>query len=179
MKKVIILLCCCALITTTVSAETVKLATWEYPPYTSRELDGYGFVTEIISAALQEMGMEPEYQFFPWKMIEKLLQQGKIWAVFPYAYTDARTQAFLFSDTITEGAMVFFYYGHGYSIDVDYKTLRDLKDYTFAVVKGSAYIQAFDEAGIQKRVNTLDEVSALKTLVSGEAFFLVLDEIVG
>jgi polar amino acid transport system substrate-binding protein len=168
---------CITLTTMAVRAvEPVKLVTWDWPPYTSRNLDGYGFVTEIISLILEEIEEEPEYEFFPWKMAETLLKQGKAWAAFPYAYTNARAKKFLFSDVIIQNAIVFFYLKQ--EERHDYDGLEALEPFTLGGVKGSSYEKELEDAGLNVTY-TLDEVSALKLLVDGEVDFVIMDLIVG
>ncbi|WP_104399872.1 hypothetical protein [Vibrio penaeicida] len=80
--------------------ERLPLATGEWSPYTSAELEGYGIVTEITTAVVIEMGMTPDYKFVPWKRAEHMTQYGKVFAAFPYAITSERKSKFSFTDRV-------------------------------------------------------------------------------
>lgn len=176
MKKFCTLLVIFVLSSTHVWAEKVQLATGEWPPYTSKNLEGYGFITEIISEVFIEMGREPEYEFHQWKRCYSLVKRGKVWAGFPYSYTEERAKEVLFSDTVGESTTKFFYYKK--EKDYPYQTLEDLQSYKIAGVKGYFYEEDFARAGLNVSY-TSDEISALKRLVAGRVELMPLNELVG
>ena len=45
--------------------ETIRLATEEYPPYTSKHLANYGLASHIVTDAFALEGVQTEYSFFP------------------------------------------------------------------------------------------------------------------
>lgn len=158
-----------------VYAETVKLATGEWTPYSSESMDGYGFITEIVSEVLRDMGVTPEYDFQKWKRCYALVKRGKVWAAFPYSFTEKRGKEVLFSDVIGESTTKFFYYK---KTPVKYHTLADLKPYKIGGVKGYFYDEAFKKAGLNVSY-TSDEISALKKLKAGRVDLMPLNELVG
>ncbi len=177
MKKVSLFLVSIILLSSTsIWAEKVQLVTGEWEPYTSEHLEGYGFITEIISEVFKEIDMEPEYMFHPWQRCYSLVKRGKVWAAFPYSYTEKRAQEVLFSDTVGESTSKFFYYktDHG----VQYETLEDLKPYKIGGVKGYFYEEEFEQADLNVTY-TSDEISALKKLAAGRVDFMPLNELVG
>lgn len=176
MKKLLVLFFIIFLSSTTVWAEKVPLVTGEWSPYTSENLEGYGFITEIISEVIKEMDMEPEYKFYQWKRCYSLVKRGKVWAAFPYSYTEERAQEVLFSDTVGESTTKFFYYKK--TKDYTFETLEDLKPYKIAGVKGYFYEEDFNQAGLSVSY-TSDETSALKRLVAGRVELMPLNELVG
>ncbi len=177
MKKLFIVFVCCIVFNSpSAGAETLKLATGEWAPYTSEEMEGHGFITEIITQVFQEMGMEADYQFAPWQRCYSLVLRGKVWAAFPYSYTEERAKEVFFSDTIGESTTKFFYYktDHG----AQYETLEDLKPYKIGGVKGYFYEEEFEEAGLDVSY-TSNETSSLKKLRAGRIDFMPLNELVG
>lgn len=46
-------------------AEKVILATGEWVPYTSANMDNHGEFTKLVHIVLKAMGVEPEYRFYP------------------------------------------------------------------------------------------------------------------
>ena len=161
---------------TRVWAETLTLATGEWTPYSSETLEGYGFITEIITEVLTEMNMTPEYAFHPWTRCYSLVKRGKVWAAFPYSYTEERAEEVLFSETIGESTTKFFYYNKGQSYP--YERLEDLRPYKLAGVKGYFYEQDFQHAGLDVSY-TSDELSALKRLAAGRVDLMPMNELVG
>jgi polar amino acid transport system substrate-binding protein len=157
-------------------SDTVPLVTGEWAPYTSETLEGQGFITEIISEVLLDMGVEPSYEFHQWKRCYSLVVRGQVWAAFPYAYTEERAQEVLFSETVGESTTKFFYYQTPKT--ETYETLEELKPYKIAGVKGYFYEEEFIRVGLDVSY-TSDETSALKRLAAGRVDLLPLNELVG
>lgn len=93
-------------------AEDVRVvfATGEWPPYTSESLPNYGAATALVSAISKAGGIEPVYQFYPWKRAELKVAQGDVFAAFPYAISQERKAAYDFSEVLFYGVNVFVYY---------------------------------------------------------------------
>lgn len=176
MRPFAILLLLIAITTPITWAESLPLVTGEWAPYTSEALDGYGFITEIVTEVFKEMSIEPVYTFQTWKRCYSLVVRGDVWAAFPYSYTEERAEEVLFSDTIGESTTKFFYYGQ--DTPYQYSTLDDLKPYKIAGVKGYFYEEAFTQAGLDVSY-TADETSALKRLAAGRVDLMPLNELVG
>ncbi len=158
-------------------AKTIKLATGEYPPYASAEMPGYGCVTEIVSATLKEMGVTPDYIFYPWKRCERTVELGKIWATFPYSVTEKRTRDFLFSDVLLVTSTNFFFYKKR-TPKFKWDTLADLKPYTIGGVLGYYYKAEFEKAKLIVDYAP-SETMTLKKLIHDRVALAPLDEAVG
>jgi polar amino acid transport system substrate-binding protein len=165
-------------ITAFAGEEKLPLATGEWPPYTSQNLVGYGFITEIVSAVVHEMGMKPEYRFYPWKRAEVLTGSGKFFGAFPYAVTEERQKEFDFSEIILENRSVFFYYKPHMEQPPKWKTLEDLRPYRIGGVYGYSYVPAFTKAGLNVKYVTKDEHN-VKKLRSGRLDLFAMDTAVG
>jgi len=87
--------------------EKLPLATGEWKPFTSAEMEGYGFFTKIITTAFKEAGIDIQYDFYPWKRCEAYIQTGKSFAAFPYSITVKRKTFAYFSDPVSEATTVF------------------------------------------------------------------------
>jgi len=141
------------------------------------ELEGKGFLTEIITAVLEEMGNQPEYQFVPWKRCESMLQRGQAWAAFPYVYTEERAKKFDFSTPISKSMSQFVYYG-GKMKGVTWDQFEDLKSYKIGGVQGNFYIELFKKHGISLDLTTKEQY-AIKKLIKGKIDLLPMNVIVG
>lgn len=157
-------------------AETLTLATGEWTPYSSETLEGYGFITEIISETLSQMGVTPQYEFYPWARCYSLVKRGKVWAAFPYSFTEERAEEVLYSERIGESTTKFFYYDK--ERPYPYETLKDLRSYKIAGVKGYFYEQDFRNNKLDVSY-TSDELSALKRLAAGRVDLMPMNELVG
>lgn len=183
MKKIsiIILLCMSLIFPGAVQGKTLKLATGEWAPFTSEKIDGYGFITEIVTLVLKEMKISPKYEFYKWNRCYSMVKRGDVWAAFPYSYTEERAKEVLYSHTVGTSRTVFFRHkGSDSRIKpgIKYEKLEDLKPYKIGGVKGYFYEKAFKKAGLNVSY-TSDEISALKRLEAGRIDLLPLNELVG
>jgi polar amino acid transport system substrate-binding protein len=158
--------------------EELPLATGEWPPYTSKELNGYGFISQIITETVQEMGMVPKYTFYPWKRVEKMTQAGMYFGAFPYAVTKERLESFDFSDLIFENKTILFYNKTNLKQKPEWKTLTDLKPFLIGGVNGYSYIPDFKTAGLKAEYVTVDEQN-IKKLYHKRIDLAVIDLLVG
>lgn len=160
-------------------ARHISLATGEWIPYTSASMEGYGEFTEAITIVFKEMGMEPDYRFYPWRRCFDAVLKGRVWAAFPYSFTDKRAKKVWFSEPISCSKTVFFYYDGGNSPKSYYfKSLEDLKSYKIGGVIGYFYEEAFKKAGLNvDYVNK--EINAIEKLKIGRIDLMPVNERVG
>ena len=160
-------------------ADTIRLATGEWKPYTSESLENFGFFTEIVSEIFKEMGVEAEYSFYPWKRCFDSTEKGKVWAAFPYAYTEERAKKVLYSDEIAYSTSRFFYYiKDAKAKDFKYETLQDLKQYKVGGILGYFYEEDLKKAGLDVDY-VASERSAIEKLVLGRIELWPSNELVG
>jgi len=175
---IIILVCMMYNVSALAEQKELLLATGEWPPYTSKQLDGYGFITQIITEIVQEMGMEPKYTFYPWKRAEKMTQEGFYFGAFPYAVTQERLKVFDFSNLIYENKTILFYNKTHLKQKPSWKILTDLKPFLIGGVNGYSYIPDFEKAGLKTEYVTLDEQN-IKKLYHKRIDLAVIDLLVG
>jgi polar amino acid transport system substrate-binding protein len=136
-------------------------------------MEGYGLVTEIVSAVFKEMGKEPVYDFLPWKRCEESVKNGEHWGTFPYAITDERKEHFLFTDPISETRSYLFALKQ-----ISLSELADLKSFNVGGVRGNFYETMFSEAGIKLDLSN-DEETAFKKLFTDRVDMVVAADAVG
>ncbi len=180
--KIIVMVLCIGMTgmgaTLTCAQEELPLATGEWPPYTSENLEGYGFFTELMTAIVHKMGMKPTYHFYPWKRAEEVTRHGKVFGAFPYAVTKERKQHFDFSDLIMKNRTLFFYHKKHLKKKIEINTLEDLKPYRTGGVLGYNYVPVFAEAGLNVDYVVADEQN-VKKLYLNRIDIAVLDTILG
>ena len=164
----------------TLSAEKVILATGEWEPLTSENLPGYGCFTELVSAAFQEVGLSPEYRFFPWVRAEAELESGRVFGIFPYTTTAERKAKYDYSDTIMYSTYKFFYYLPAGKIkpNLTWEKLSELKSYVLGGNPGYWYDKVFRDNGLQVDYVYTEEQN-LSKLVAGRVDLVPQEEIVG
>lgn len=133
------------------NTDKVILVIGEWEPFTSENLEGYGFFTEIVTAAFEQAGVPIEYRFYPWKRCEEMVHNGEAWGTFPYAYTEERTAIYNYSDKVFPDSTVMFYRKDNSKIDlnaIDVARLETLKPYTIGGITGYSYEKPFNDAGL-------------------------------
>ena len=159
--------------------QNIKMATGEWIPFTSAGLDNYGEFTERVNIVFKEMGMEPEYIFYPWRRCFDSVVKGRVWAAFPYSYTKDRAKKVWYSDTLSCSRTVFFYYNRkNSSCKYKFNSLEDLKAYKIGGITGYFYEEIFENAGLEiDYVNKEDY--ALEKLKMGRIDLVPFNELVG
>ena len=163
------------LISSNVFAQDVVIATGEYPPYTSENLDDNGFSAEIVRSAFAEEGISVKYEFMPWKRCEASVENGDYYGAIPYLKTEERLKAFSYSDPFYISRSSFFFMKDSFS-EVEYSKLEDLKKYAIAGTAGYYYEKMFTDAGLNIEYSD-DAKSSLKKLHAGRVDLFPEDDL--
>ncbi len=120
------------------AADSVRFAIGEWAPYTTQGQSSHGMAAEIVTAASQAAGLQPEYQFFPWKRAEARVLDGTFFATFPYQETPERTGSFLFSEVICSSSNALLLHRGNPRMDpFSYAKPEDLKGLRVGTLAGS------------------------------------------
>lgn len=161
---------------TTQARDTVVMTTGEWAPFSSESLDGLGFFTEIVTAVFDEMGMTPQYEFYPWQRAEQAVADGAAWAAFPYSYNEERALTFTFSDPVASSTTLLFYY-KPHMESVEWEELEDLQPYRVGGVLGYFYESMLNEAGLTTDYASSEEL-AIKKLQAERVDLLPMNNLV-
>ena len=123
------------------SADTIKLVTGEFLPYSGKKLSNGGMTTEIIVKAFKEIGKETDITFRPWKRGFIATKDHKYFGTFPYIKDEERKNNFLFSDPIYAAKSYFFGLSDS---DIKYEKDEDLRGLTLCLPLG------YSKKGIKK-----------------------------
>jgi polar amino acid transport system substrate-binding protein len=155
----------------------VVLVTDEYPPYVLGKGERPGLLTEIVSAAFAEAGLETRVLYRPWRRCALMVREGDAFGAYPYARTEERAGYAWFSESIWTCRNVFFYL-QGRMGAFDYTSLEALRGYTIAGTSGHYYEEIFRQKGL-----TVDyapgEASGVRRLWELRAALFAEDELVG
>ncbi|AWL13087.1 hypothetical protein HMF8227_02635 [Saliniradius amylolyticus] len=163
------------LLTSTVLAETVKLTSLEWPPYSGADLPEQGASIAVAKAAFNAMGHELQVDFFPWTRAVKLAEkQGSGYmGYFPEYYYESDT--FSFSDPIGKGPLGLV---EAKGNPITWSKINDLTKYTVGVVQDYVNTEELDKriaAGdIDAQAVTSDDKN-LRKLVAGRIDTAVID----
>lgn len=157
--------------------ESVVLVTDEYMPYVNTTKEDRGVLTEIVVAAFDEVGVDVEIRFRPWRRCSLLVETGQVFGAYPYARTERRSRFAFFTDEIWQFRNVFFYH-RGRFPGYDFTSLDAMKGVRIAGTSGNYYEEVFEEAGL-----TVDyapgEASGLRKVWEMRADLFAEAELVG
>ncbi len=167
-----------ALVLTATSAvaegRKLDIAATEYPPFYGEEMEGQGFMSEIILEAFDRAGYQADVKFMPWKRALETTKKGKHDGLYTVWYRPEREEWFVYSDALPANELVFF---KRKGDDISFSGYEDLKPYTIAVVRGYAAPPGFEEAGLTTAEGKDDEEN-LRKLRKGRVDLALIDRIV-
>jgi polar amino acid transport system substrate-binding protein len=160
LKYQMILFACLLVSSNVYALETVTIATGEYPPFASKKLKHYGFMSQLVKEAFAKSGYEVNYKFVPWKRALESTKILKYDATSFWFITEDKQKIFHYSDPIFEEKTVFF---HLKTTQLpEWKTLADLSKFRFGATRGYSYTKEFWEAG-KNGLLKIEEASSDKT----------------
>lgn len=157
----------------------LELATSEYPPYTSTEMEYNGYINHIINQAFLETGVVIEYSSLQWDDAIEAARKGDYDAVSYGNYVRAREDEFWHSKPITAENLILYVRKDGQL--KEWQTLEDLKQYKMGVTKGYLYtdeIAEYIEQGKNVQVFESDEAN-FNALLEGKIDVFPVDELTG
>ncbi|MBV8659364.1 MAG: transporter substrate-binding domain-containing protein [Burkholderiales bacterium] len=123
-------------------AETVTIATGEWPPYSGAALPHNGTVMDELSRAFAAAGVEVRFEFMSWNRALELTRAGKYLATPMWLQTADRARDFVLAGPIVRTTVVLF---HRKDHPVEWQTLGDLAAIKTGVSLGYSYGPAFDK----------------------------------
>lgn len=157
---------------------TVYLATLEWAPYISPELDGNGYVYKLVKESYETMGMKVDIQYYPFARILKLVESGEIDGYFPEYYNEDYLKEYEFSSPYPGGDVGLFKRADDdlkVSISSGMKDFQSLSKYRLGVVRGYVNTKDFDQATYLSKEETNDDVSNLKKLYYKRVQMIFID----
>jgi polar amino acid transport system substrate-binding protein len=156
-------------------AETLRIATLDWEPYTGSSLKNGGFCTEIITEAFKRSGHTVKIDFLPWDKAVEETARGTYDAAFPEYYFKDKTKDFAYSNFFLNSLLGF---SKRKGSPITYKTLKDLTPYKIGVVKGYVNTEEFDKAVYLKKIESDSDLKNLNKLMKGEVDLIAIDKLV-
>lgn len=158
------------------AAQTITLATLEWPPYVGEKLAQQGGSAAVVRAAFQAVGVEVKFKFVPWTRAVQLGTFSKDYAgYFPAYFGEERSRTALISESMGSSPLGLARLS---SSRQPWSTLDDLGPYKIGVVEGYVNTAEFDRRAAEGLLQTdkapSDENNLLK-LLSHRVDFAVID----
>ncbi|MDE1464288.1 substrate-binding periplasmic protein [Spartinivicinus poritis] len=161
------------------SKETIDVATSAYEPYVIEDSQtARGIFPDIVSTIFSQQGVKVKFHFHSWTRGEALVNNGLVFATFPYIINTQRAKSFNFSDPVIYFFPKFFYLKENFPEGFSWHSLKDFKPYIIGGVFGYWYESAFREQAIEVHYVTTDTQNIYK-LMHGRIDFTLIDELVG
>jgi len=163
-----------------IHAETIHVATGEYPPWTSESLPYGGYVNHIVSNAFALSDIQVEFHYMPWKRALEATRIGKFNASSFWAENLEREKEFLRSEVVNNAPFVFFYRKE--NTDFMWSKLSDLKQYKIGATRAYTYTKEFWHLTEQNKLRVSianDDTHNLRKLVSGQIDIFPISELTG
>ena len=163
---------------TNASANTIKLVTGDFAPFSGKDLSQGGMITEIIVKAFKEVGYATKIEYRPWKRGYQETLRHKHFGTFPYVTDDERKKLFLFSDAIYAAKVRFFVrsdFNRKYEKDEDLKGLRVCVPIGYSSVE----IQRFLDKKILNTITPLGDKECFRLVEKGRTQLYSVNEVTG
>ncbi|ASJ96627.1 substrate-binding periplasmic protein [Shewanella marisflavi] len=172
------LLACLMLSISSVRADTLKLSSLNWPPYSGPTLPEGGACVVIARAALAAMGHDLVVDYFPWSRTVRVVSRDDsgYQGYFPEYYHP--TDKFIFSEAMGESPLGILEQSHH---PITWSRLQDLNAYTLGVVRDYVNTQALDEMiaiGIQPVELVSSDEHNIRKVATGRVQGAVMDRYV-
>jgi polar amino acid transport system substrate-binding protein len=153
------------------TAQVLRVATGELPPYATQERPDQGIALDIVRRAFEMEGVELSYTFKPWTRTLEESRAG-VWDATAYwGRNPARDKGFLISDNVLTEQWVLVYRQSAFpDRPFDWKSLGDLKGLRIGIVQSYTYTPEFwalQKSGALDARTATDDLANLRLLVGG------------
>ncbi|WCE30872.1 substrate-binding periplasmic protein [Vibrio sp. SCSIO 43137] len=153
-----------------IAKEVIRIASGDWAPYLSQNLQHGGLATDIVRHAFARVGVETEFGYFPWKRSYRYAVNGKgehgeTWhATSLWLYSDERNKELEYSDAVIETQEVLFYLK---SDPIIWENDSDLKGLLVGGTEYTPYpkFEGLQKQGILKLIRAGDDDKSMQRLI--------------
>tara|TARA_R110001592_G_scaffold65716_1_gene201716 strand:+ start:30029 stop:30790 length:762 start_codon:yes stop_codon:yes gene_type:complete len=180
LSKYFVTLILMTFVSMSIKAETIRVATGEYPPWTSESLPHGGFINHIVSSAFELSDIQVEFHYLPWKRALEATKVGQFHASSFWGADIERRQDFFYSDVVRNDSFVLF---HRKSLaPFEWNSLTELTHLRIGATLGYSYSKDFwnlaNNDSLRVSVENND-LTNLERLINGEIDLFPLSELTG
>jgi polar amino acid transport system substrate-binding protein len=169
------LLCALLLLLASPLAAELRLASVEYPPYSSSQQPDGGSVVELARRAFATQGYQPQIELKPWARVRMELRKGKLQGALTLWPREIEEEHLIASRPL-------FYSQLGLFVrkaePQPFQTLADLRGRRIGSVRGYGYPERLRESGLQFEEASSDIIN-LRKLKAGRFDLVLLERVVG
>ncbi len=160
------------------AAESVTIVSEAWPPYLMEENgEPSGVDYEVMEAVFDRMGVDMEFEFYPWNRCMEMLKSGSADGILAVGYNEERAEFLYYpEEPVSVSANILLYDKFKGS---NAQSLEDLSGKTVGVTPGYSYDDDFDAAENFKRDETQSFTSNIRKLLAGRIDYFIVDEAVG
>lgn len=152
-----------------------RLATLEYPPYSSSLLDGGGSIVELTRRAFASQGYQPQIDFLPWARVRAELRAGTYQGALALWPQEIKEENLIASRPLFYSQLGLFARKQD---PVRFTSLEDLRGYKAGIVRGYGYPPSILNSGMVTE-EAVDDISNLRKLAARRFDLVLLERIVG
>lgn len=160
----------------TAAAETFRMTSLEWPPYSGAQLEGQGLSVRVARAAFEAMGHDLEVTFFPWqRAVQTGLGSGYVGYFPEYFDQDLADERCAFSEPMGSGPLGLV---ESTETPIEWQDLADLRGLTIGTVAGYVNTKAFDTAVAEGRLTVdpaNDDMTNVRKVAAGRLDAAVID----
>lgn len=156
-------------------ADTLRIATGEFPPYATTLRPDNGVALSIVRRAFELGGHQVSFTFLPWSRAQVETEAGQWDGSAHWGASEERRQKFLLSDNIISEQWVML---HRRTLAFDWKTVDDLQPFVIGVIRDYTYTPEFWAAVRSGRLTSSsvpNNLAGLKMLQAGRIDVLPLE----
>lgn len=158
-----------------VTAAELRLATLEYPPYSSQVMPHGGSIVELTTRAFATQGQAVRIDFLPWARVRADLQNGLYQGALPLWPLEIIEENLQASRPLLYSQIGFFVRR---SKPVHFRQLDELQGRKVGIVRGYGYPLSILESGIAAE-GAVDDISNLRKLQARRFDLVLLERTVG
>ncbi|MEM7696217.1 MAG: transporter substrate-binding domain-containing protein [Pseudomonadota bacterium] len=158
------------------SADALRVATGEYPPFTSSTAPGGGTVNAAMSEIGRAAGYTLSFTYLPWARALEMTRAGRYHATSFWYYSTAREDDFIHVGPVGTDRLVFFRRKNN---PISYTQLEDLAPYSIGVVRSYTYtaeLWQLGNAGVLRLQLAPDDMTNFRKLLAGRIDLYAISE---
>jgi polar amino acid transport system substrate-binding protein len=146
-------------------AKLFLFATGEWPPYTSKEMEGGGFSTQIVTEVLKIQGHSASCRFYPWSRALFLAERNRVMGTFPWTQTSDRKVIFDWTAPLFEQKEVLLY-NTKFMEKFTWENFEDLRSYNIGGTQGYSHVELLKGFGLSVDTTTSDVLNLKKLYIN-------------
>ncbi len=147
-----------------VDESKIVMAVGEYAPYISESLPEYGFVAAIVKESYANVGVEVEFEFYPWSRAMQMAQDSVVVGSFPWTMNEERSEFFNITTKFVSEKTSFIYLEGNSNMPADFNSADSLKNARVTAVQDYSYVALLEEQEIKFDISNNEKEAIAKMM---------------